>query len=186
MRLIDTRNGYGWISILLHWFTAGAVGTLWFVGNSTQVPDVAEHDRLVRLHTSIAISVYLFLWLRIIWRFAFGHPGPLPKQGRFFFAIGKYLHLALLAAIGSMLLTGPLMVWFGGDAIHVFDWFEIPSPLPADMALHDLMHTIHELSAAFIVLGTLLHLAGAFKHSAFNQDGTFDKMMIASRESDDR
>ena len=186
MRLQDTRNGYGWISILLHWFTAAAVGTLWFIGNSTQVSDMAEHDRLVRLHTSVAISVYAFLWLRVIWRFVFGHPGPLPKQGRFFFAIGKYLHFALVLAIALMLVSGPIMVWSSGGPIHVFDWFEIPSPLPANMALHDFMHRVHELSAAFIVLGTLLHLSGVFKHSAFNQDGTFDKMMVAARETDER
>ena len=80
MRTTDTRTGYGWVSIALHWTTAIIVLTLWFVGSSIH-SDPETQDSTLRLHTSIAITAYLLLWARVIWRFKIGHPGPLPNPG---------------------------------------------------------------------------------------------------------
>jgi cytochrome b561 len=33
-----------------------------------------------------------------------------------------------------------------------------------------------------IIIGTILHIGGVYKHAAFNQDGTFSKMLIATRD----
>ena len=86
MRTTDTRTGYGWVSIALHWTTAIIVLTLWFVGSSIQ-SDPGTQESTLRLHTSIAITAYLLLWARVIWRLKIGHPGPplppcLPRVGR--------------------------------------------------------------------------------------------------------
>ena len=35
------------------------------------------------------------------------------------------------------------MVWSRGEVIHVWDWFTIPGPIPANMGFFDAMHTIH-------------------------------------------
>jgi cytochrome b561 len=177
MKMSDTRAGYGWISIALHWITAIIVLTIWFVGSSIQTADGMSQSTL-RLHTSIAISAYVLLWFRIAWRFVKGHPGPLVKQQGFFYLVGKYVHYVLLICIGIQLVTGPLMVWSMGDSIHVFDWFQIPGPYGMNMGLLDTTHFIHVWSARAIIIGTILHLGGVYKHAAFNQDGTFGKMLI--------
>jgi cytochrome b561 len=183
MRTSDTTNGYGWISIALHWLTAIAILTIWFIGSSiTAQEDMAEYERLLRLHTSIAIAAYALLWVRIAWRFVKGHPGPLPGQAGAFYAIGKFTHYAILIAIALMLVSGPLMVWARGADIHVFDWFAIPGPFGMNMPLYDVMHTIHVWCSRVIIAGTLLHIGGVYKHAAFNQDGTFGKMLVASRK----
>src|SRR6266852_3597189 len=128
MRTADTSNGYGWISIALHWLAAAIVLTMFVIGTMSQGAAREESLRLVHLHTTIGMTAYALLWGRIIWRFVVGHPGPLPKQGVIFFTIGKYFHFVMLVAIGAMLLSGPLMVWTAGDAIHVFA-LAIPSPI---------------------------------------------------------
>jgi hypothetical protein len=33
-----------------------------------------------------------------------------------------------------------------------------------------------------VIIGTMLHIGGVYKHAAFNQDGTFSKMLVASRD----
>ena len=181
MRMLDTRTGYGWISIALHWLTAIVVLTLWFVGSSIHA-DVETQESTLRLHTSIAISAYLLLWVRVIWRFKIGHPGPLPKQSGTFYQIGKYTHYAMCVAIAFMLISGPLMVWSRGDVIYVWDWFTIPGPIPASMGFFDTMHTIHVWCSRLIIVGTALHIGGVYKHAAFNQDGTFGKMLVPARD----
>ena len=124
----DTSSGYGWLSIALHWLTAAIVLVMLTVGSLTQPSRLGPADpRLLRLHTTIGITLYLLLWGRILWRFYVGHPGPLPKQGRYAFTLGKYFHYLLLFAIGVMLLTGPLIAWSAGQALQVFS-VALPSP----------------------------------------------------------
>jgi cytochrome b561 len=187
MRVSDTSNGYGWISIALHWLAAAIVLTMFVVGTMSQGGTREEHLGLVQLHTTIGMTAYLLLWGRIIWRFAVGHPGPLPKQGVAFFTIGKYFHFVFLIAIAVMLVSGPLMVWSGGDAIRVFA-FSIPSPLALVQSgkfpgVQHVLRSVHGYTASFILAAMVLHVLAVFKHTVLNRDGTFDKIMIAA---DDR
>src|SRR5579872_934060 len=115
MRVSDTADGYGWISIALHWLAAAVVLTMFVIGTMSQGAAREDYAGLVHLHTTIGLCAYVLLWGRIVWRFMVGHPGPLPKQGVAFFTIGKYFHFVFLVAIAAMLVTGPLMVWAAGD-----------------------------------------------------------------------
>jgi len=182
MRTRDTRTGYGWISIALHWLTAIAILTIWFIGSSIEADLTAGSESTLRLHTSIAISAYVLLWFRIAWRFKQGHPDALPGQAGLFYEIGKYTHYAILIALGVMLISGPLMVWSRGTPIYVFDWFTIPGPFGASMDVFTFTHTVHVWCSRIIIIGTALHLGGVYKHAAFNQDGTFSKMLVAARD----
>jgi cytochrome b561 len=180
VRAKDTSCGYGWISISLHWLTAVIVVTMFTIGTMSQSANDAASARLIHLHTTIGVSVYALLWARIIWRFSAGHPGPLPRQGLFFFSIGKFFHFLMLLAIGAMLISGPLMLWAAGDAIGVFA-FALPSPLGEHPGLQHVSRSIHGYMASFILAGTILHVLAVFKHTVINRDGTFDKIMIAAR-----
>jgi cytochrome b561 len=50
------------------------------------------------------------------------------------------------------------------------------------MGLFDGLHAVHVWCSRIIIFGTVLHLGGVYKHAAFNQDGTFGKMLIAARK----
>jgi cytochrome b561 len=185
VRTADTGNGYGWISIALHWLTAVIVITMFVIGTMSQSADEADYVRLVHLHTTIGIAAYPLLWGRIGWRFAVGHPGRLPKQSAFFFAIGKYFHFAMLLAIAVMLLSGPLMVWTAGERIHVFG-LAIPGPFGKLEAVQHALRTVHGTTAWFILGAMILHVLAVFKHTVLDRDGTFDKIMIAAGGRRDR
>ena len=178
MRWKDPRSGYGWVSIAAHWFTAVVVLTMWTLGTMSQTDVQADSAWYAHLHMSLGVSAYLLLWGRILWRFAVGHPAPHPGQSALLFPVAKAFHYLFLIAIGLMLLSGPLMVWSGGDAIEVFA-FAIPSPFAPSSGLHDLLRRIHGVTASIIILGAILHILAALKHIVFNRDGTFYKIMIA-------
>jgi cytochrome b561 len=182
MQWRDTPQGYGWLSIALHWIAAFVVLALWFLGNSTQTALGDAYGKSVATHTSIAVLAYVFLWVRIAWRFLSKHPAPLPKQKGFFFSLGKCVHYLLLLAMALMLVSGPLMAWATGGPIAVFSW-SIPSPLEMNTKLWSFAHSIHETCGTIILVATLLHIAGVFKHVAFNRDGTFDRMMTPRNDS---
>jgi len=84
----------------------------------------------------------------------------------------------LLAALGTMLISGPLMVWAGGDAIEVFN-FSIPSPFGELSDAERVLRSVHRMTASFIIIAIVLHVLAVFKHVIVNRDGTFDKIMIA-------
>ena len=185
MRTADTTNGYGWISIALHWMTAAIVLAMFVIGTMSQGAGREESSRLVHLHTTIGMTAYALLWGRIIWRFTVGHPGPLPKQGAFFFAIGRYFHFILLIAIAAMLVSGPAMLWTDGEPIPVFS-AAIPSPVGKLPDAQHVLRTVHGYAASFIVAGMILHVLAVFKHAVLDRDGTFDKIMIAGSGRHDR
>jgi cytochrome b561 len=181
MAIRDTANGYGWGSILLHWVTAVIIVVMLYVGSTIGDDPSDERRSTLVLHTSIAITSYAVLWLRIVWRFAYGHPGPLAKQGRFFFFVGKWAHMGMLVALAVMLISGPFLVWTMGEPIRVFDWFAIPSPLEASFELNAVLHAVHSWAAIVLFVAILLHIGGVYKHTAFNQDGTLTKMIIPAK-----
>lgn len=181
MPLKDTATGYGWISIALHWLTAVVIVVLLFLGSSIGSLEGDERREMLNLHTSIAITSYAVLLVRMIWRFWAGHPGPLERQRGFFFRLGKWTHIAMLVALGLMLVSGPLIAWSLGNAIVVFDWFVVPSPIEPSMGLNAFAHRVHYTGALVLLVGIVLHLGGVYKHAAFNRDGTFTKMLVAAR-----
>jgi len=178
VRWKDTRSGYGWVSIALHWVAAALVLTMWTLGTMSQTNVEADAAWYAHLHMSIGVSAYALLWARIMWRFTVGHPEPHPGQSALLFPLAKYFHYLFLIAIGVMLVSGPLMVWSGGDAVEVFA-LSIPSPFAAWRELHDLLRRVHGVTATVIILGVILHILAALKHIVINRDGTFDKIMIA-------
>ena len=51
-----------------------------------------------------------------------------------------------------------------------------------NMELYTFLHGVHVWGSRIIIVGTALHLGGVYKHAAFNQDGTFGKMLVAARK----
>jgi len=184
MRLKDTANGYGWVSILLHWVTAVVILYLLYLGSTIGSLEGLDRQRAVNSHTSIAISSYLLLLARVVWRVIYRHPGPLEEQRGWAYTLGKWTHYAMVLAIALMLVTGPLMQLSYGRDIYVFEWFAIPTPFaePA-FGFATFLHGVHSSSALFIFLTVLMHIGGVYKHTAFNQDGTLAKIIIPGRQS---
>jgi cytochrome b561 len=185
MPLKDSATGYGWISIALHWITAIVIIYLLYLGSSIGSHEGADRMLAVMRHTSVAITTYLLLLARLVWRFVYGHPGPTPEQRGWAFTLGKWTHYTMLVAIGVMLVSGPFMQFSYGRDIQVFDWFTIPTPFQANFELAGMLHWLHTASALVIFIGLLLHVGGVYKHTAFNQDGTLAKIIIPGRQSRD-
>src|SRR5689334_22541682 len=110
MQLRDTPNGYGWISIGLHWITALGIFALLFAGSSIggEISSTA-----LRLHTTIALCLYAVFWWRIVWRIRLGHPEFNGSGRRISHRLASFVHYTLMGAMAVMLVSGPLMTWVG-------------------------------------------------------------------------
>jgi cytochrome b561 len=185
MRLWDTGHGYGWISIALHWVTGAVILVLWYTGSISQL--AAEPQRyadLIRTHMSFALSAYVLLWARVVWRLAVGHPGPGPRQHGLMMRLGKITHYVLVLAVAVMLVSGPLMVWTGGGALRFFD-LAIPSPIGGPYeGIYETLRATHGFFGAVIIIGVSLHVLAVIMHVAIMRDGSFDRIMVADRPAE--
>ena len=95
MSLVDNRESYGWISIILHWSSAGAVLFLWFVGQSAALAESDEARMpLLNLHVSVALFVASLIIVRVLWRLFKGHPDVVNLARER--VISRFFHPALL------------------------------------------------------------------------------------------
>jgi cytochrome b561 len=174
--LYDSDSVYGWISILLHWVTAIVIIVLWFIGKSIMIAPIEDADTQRQLHVSIAASAWLFILIRIVWRFRSSHPH-IKGQALLIHRIAKSVHYTMLIAVALMLASGPVMVWSGGNPIAFFSWFSIASPIGESETIREFAWFIHSNSALLLLCLVLLHVGGALKHLMFHTDDTIVRMI---------
>ncbi|MCZ7653885.1 MAG: cytochrome b/b6 domain-containing protein [Rhodocyclaceae bacterium] len=154
MNLQDTPARYGAVSVFNHWLGAALIVALLAIGLYFEdMPRGDEKLYWLRLHISIGALALLPLAFRVFWRARSTSPAPLPQPPRMQ-RLASALHVILLAAIGVLLVSGPLTVWSGGRAINVFDWFAIASPMGEMPALHKALETVarHRRQGAAILV----------------------------------
>jgi cytochrome b561 len=88
----------------------------------------------------------------------------------------------LLVTIAVMLVSGPLQVWFANDAIGFYNLFDIPSPLPANEALHALFETAHRWGGNVLFVTALVHMSAAAKQIVFGRGETARRMTSPTGE----
>lgn len=176
----DSADAWGWVSIALHWTTAFLIVSLWLLGKSIATTAGAETDARRALHVSIAASAWLLLLARIAWRVRAGHPR-VRGQGLLVHRVARTTHYVLLAAVGAMLLTGPLIVWANGGTLQLFAFAAIPPPFAPSTPVADFARQVHGATSSLVVWLVLLHVAGALKHLMFHSDETFVRMLYPPR-----
>ncbi|WP_374571813.1 cytochrome b [Phenylobacterium sp.] len=180
MSLTNTRQGYGWIAIGLHWISAFAVILLWFLGERMEdAPDRAAHIAARSLHISVGMLLITFLVARLIWTATQPAPDKLGAKGPLYI-LAKAVQGLLLLMILIQVVTGPLAVWAGARPIAVFDWFSIPSMFPAKVGwLKEGAEFLHKAAPNALWPLLILHVLGALKHAVIDRDATLTRMLWA-------
>jgi cytochrome b561 len=157
--MLDQEDSFGWVSILLHWLTTVLIITLWFIGRSiTEQGSLEAVDARRSLHVTIALSSWLLLLFRVVWRLRMHHPRA-SGQSLFIHRFARTVHYIMLAVLGLMMVSGPIMAWVDNQAI-----------LAAALVVHS--------NSASVLFGlVLLHIGGTLKHIIFHEDDTIVRML---------
>ncbi len=157
--MLDQPDSFGWISILTHWLTTVLVIALWFVGRSiTEQGSLEAIDARRNLHITIALSSWLLLLFRIVWRLRTHHPRA-TGQSLFIHRFARTVHYIMLAVLSLMMISGPIMAWVDSKTIT------------------DTAYVLHSNSANVLFGLVLLHLGGTLKHIIFHEDDTIVRML---------
>ncbi|MDH3266261.1 MAG: cytochrome b/b6 domain-containing protein, partial [Gammaproteobacteria bacterium] len=145
-RMLDQADSFGWVSILLHWLTTVLIITLWFIGRSiTEQGSLEAVDARRSLHITIALSSWLLLLFRIVWRLRMHHPRA-AGQSLLIHRFARSVHYIMLAVLSLMMISGPVMSWVD------------------DKAITDAAYIVHSNSANVLFGLVLLHIGGTLKH----------------------
>jgi len=181
MQWANTKNGYGWISIALHWLALLAILFMLTTGFRADMAgdagDRATRSMIMGWHIGIGVFVFVILLARVISSYVQPKPTPIDQPAGLKL-LAAATHQLLLAAILIQIVSGPLAVWSGGRAINVFDVVSIPSPFAErNEGVHELAEWLHAVGRWALVALISLHVLGALKHVFIDRDGVMRRML---------
>lgn len=187
MSWTNSKSGYGWLSITLHWTAAIIIVTMLIIGFRAEMlgdaNDRAGRSAVMAWHIGLGALLWLVLFARVI--FSWLQPKPAPvEQPRHLMWLASATHQLLLIAILVQIVSGPLAVWSGGRAINVFDLFSIPSPFTErNQGVHEMAEVLHGIGRwAIIVLGSL-HILAVVKHTLIDKDRVLQRMLAPAEKT---
>lgn len=187
MPWLNSKEGYGWLAITLHWLVVIAVILMLSIGFRAEALGEAgdREGRAVAMswHIGLGAILWLLLFARILSSWLQPKPTPV-EQPRHLMWLASATHRLLLVAILIQIVSGPLAVWSGGRAINVFDAFSIPSPFAErNEGVHEVAEVLHAIGRwSIIVLGTL-HILAVMKHTFIDKDRVLQRMLAPPEDS---
>lgn len=181
MRLRNYTEGYGLVSIVLHWLMAVALIGLFALGVymvELGYYDPFYHDA-VTWHEGIGIVTLALLIVRGGWLFAGARPDLLTATAGERLA-AKLAHAALYALMLLIPVSGYLISTADGHALEVFGLFKLPSPFGNVEGLEDSAGEVHWWLALALAGLVVLHTLAALKHHFVDRDRTLLRMLVVS------
>lgn len=183
--LKNSLQGYGWISIFLHWSIALALFGLFGLG--VWMVDLGLYDAWYHaapaLHITIGVVTVCFMVLRLIWRWVNPVPKAIP-QPILLEWMAAAMHQLFYVWVVALGLSGYLISTAEGDPLVIFDTLAIPAIGFEIENQADLAGEVHFWLAWSLMGFALLHALAALKHHFINQDKTLTRMLTPDHQKE--
>ena len=176
MRLKNSTDRFGLVSILFHWIMAVIVISLLMVGlYMVSLPASPEKQNLYGLHKAFGLLILALTLPRLVWRFVNVVPSlSLPRWERL---SALFVHYAFYVFLIAMPLSGWLLSSAAGYAPSFFGLFDLPLLIKPNDALRPIFQTIHAWTGYGLIATICLHTAAAFKHHFIDKDSILKRMI---------
>lgn len=177
--LRDSANGYGLITIALHWICALLIIFLFGLGiYMTGLDYYAEwYHKGPALHISFGLILFGLMMARVLWRLFNQKPTALPTYSpltRWLANLVKYLLYTLVLIV---LASGYLITTAEGKGASLFGLISFPAVGELNATNVDRAGLVHELLAWAIVIVAALHASAALSHHFIVRDRTLVRML---------
>lgn len=176
-QLKNTADGYGWVSIFLHWIMALTIFALFGLG--LYMVELTYYDAWYKgsldLHKAAGILLALAWVGRLVWRVVNTSPAELSTKV-WENKLAHLVHILLYLLMLALFVSGYLISTADGRSIEVFGWFEIPATLMMDKQ-EDVAGVIHWGLAWSLMALVALHALAAVKHHVIEKDRTLVRML---------
>jgi cytochrome b561 len=177
MRLRNDLQNYGQTSILLHWLMAVFLIGLFILGEYMVDLDYYDpwYQKAPDLHRSTGVIVALMLIIRLAWRLSNPQPEPIGKPWEQ--RMAAWAHRLFYVLIAAISISGYLITTADGQAVHVFNWFEIPSTFYGFDNQEDIAGEVHQWLTYILIAMVVLHTLAALQHHFFHRDDSLRRII---------
>jgi len=178
MTFRNTTRYWGVLSKALHWIIVLLIINQWWIaGRAESLPLGTAKLQAIGLHKSFGMTILALAILRLVWRWL----NPVPTLDGLAKSWERKLaslsHVLLYGLIFAIPLSGWLMSSARNFPVSWFGLFQFPDLVGADKSLYDLMHDLHGLLFAALVIVALMHIAGALKHHFIDKNEVLRRML---------
>ena len=178
---MSASDRYTRTAIALHWAIAVLVvfqfAWGWWMQGIPKQPVGARVDAF-NLHKSIGMTILALMVIRLLWR-ARHRPPPLVDLPRWQARAARANHALLYAALVLQPVVGYLGSEWSGFPVKFFG-LTLPSWAGKNVAMKDLMSTVHLATSWVIAAAIVLHVAAALKHALIDRNRLLARMGVGS------
>ncbi len=180
--LRNTLKSFGNITKLLHWLIFVLI-SFQFYWVWVSVPNnPATQTFYIMLHKSTGMIVLLLGLFFTIWHIINTKPLPPKRQPHWQHLTAKIVHLLLFILLIAMPIVGYLLVCANGRTVNFFGWFNLPSVIPKNKYIGDIMFSLHQKLGYFILILVGIHFLAALYHQCIVNDNVLKRMLPFSSE----
>lgn len=181
MKICNTPNNFGLISVLFHWGMALLIAMLSMLGlYMVSLPDAGfstEKIVLVLMHKEFGLWVLIAVIARLVWRFcnrAPMLPDTVPQWQKI---TANMVHELLYFFMLALPLTGWLMSDAGGYPVF-FGGYVLPDLIAYNFDSFLFYKMLHKWLAYALIITVLGHAAAAFYHHFLLKDDVLRRMIF--------
>ncbi len=175
----NTKQNYGWITILLHWISVIVVIGLFSLG--FWMVDLGYYDTWYKigpeLHKSVGITFFVLMIVRTFWRVIQVKPQALDSHTVTERKVGHVMHLGLYIVTFAIMFSGYFISTADGRGIEIFQLFEIAGFGSFIEKQEDIAGLFHQYAAYTLIFMVVLHAGAALKHHFLDKDNTLHRML---------
>ena len=176
--LKNTKNSYGLITKILHWFVGLFIICMIIVGfTMSSMVSSPEKFELYKMHKAFGIIVLSLVVVRILWRITNTNVQAAAGVSSILQLAARIEHLLLYIFMLIMPISGVLMSRFAGFPVSVFDIFTIPAASEKSPELAKFFHETHQYTAFGLVALITIHILAALYHHFIRRDNTLTRMI---------
>lgn len=172
MEMRNTEMEYGAIAKALHWLVAIGIFALLYLGlQQSGMEKGPEKSEIRFIHGSIAVTVFVLITVRIIWRWMNDAPAHPVGTAAWQRLTASVVHWGLYLAVFAQITAGAMTVATGGENLPFFGLFSIPLPVAENLDNHDFWEGVHVFTWKPIAALLTLHVLGAlYSHFVVKND----------------
>lgn len=175
----QTAERYDIFSVLLHWSIA--IFTIALFASGLWMVELGYYDswyyQAPWWHKGIGVLTAALVVFRWLWGLVRLTPADISTTPAWQQITARVVHGLMNLSIILLFVSGYLVVTAKGDALSVFDWFQIPALTGNPSAWSDLAGLIHLSFAWFIIALASVHALAALKHHFVDKDDTLKRIL---------
>jgi cytochrome b561 len=187
MTLLNTQDGYGALTKLIHWLVVALFALQFAAANimlridGHQTALGLTQDSYYNWHKSIGLLALIVAVCRLLAR----KRGQLPDWAPTLSALErKFVHRAeqvLYTAMFLMPVSGYLYVMAGGYGVALFGVWDLPNPIGTHAALAVVAKWTHIAASYALLLALAGHIGLVLRHQLILKDGLLHRMLPGGR-----